>query len=280
MNYELYIVNSFVFNNEGGNKAGIVLNANTLLDDQMQKIAAIHGLSEIVFCESINEKEMLGRFFTPNSEIEFCGHATVGLYGILKELGIIVNGDYSLNTKAGIINVKVKDDNILTEQILPKYGEIIDSNEIASSLKIDSSKIIGKCQKVSTGLYDIIIQVESIDVLNSLKPDFNSIKQSSKLYDSVGYHVFAESDGEYYTRNFAPLYDIDEESATGSASGALACYMYINELLPLNKLITFRQGYSMQQPSHINVTLEGKEMIDKVLVGGKIGKYSLIRGEL
>ncbi len=65
--------------------------------------------------------------------------------------------------------------------------------------------------------------------LNSIKPDFNKVSDISKKYDVTGYHVFTLETLEGATahcRNFAPLYDIPEEAATGTSNGALSCYLY------------------------------------------------------
>ena len=79
-------------------------------------------------------------------------------------------------------------------------------------------------------------------------------------YKAVGYHVFALESlhgADANCRNFAPLYDIPEESATGTSNGALGCYLYhygkINNEQALN--ILFEQGYSMKKPSEIRVSL-------------------------
>ncbi len=280
MKYILHITSSFVANGKGGNKAGVVLDASNLTTNQMQSIAKKHGLSEIAFCTEKGEKNTSVRFFTPNSEIEFCGHATLAIYGVMKSLRLISDGSYSLSTKAGEIEVEVDGTNILMKQVLPKYGEIVDNVQVIKSLNLTNEDIIHQCQKVSTGLFDIMVYVKDLERLNSIKPNFKTVSEISEKYDAVGYHLVAKEDGEYFTRNFAPLYEINEESATGSASGALACYLYKKGLLNLNEKVIFKQGYSMNEPSHIFVTLKGKNSIETVLVGGSIGEIQERKEEL
>ena len=62
-----------------------------------------------------------------------------------------------------------------------------------------------------------------------MKPDFEKITAVSKKYNVIGYHVFTletKFDSTAHCRNFAPLYDIPEESATGTSYGALSCYLF------------------------------------------------------
>ncbi len=129
-------------------------------------------------------------------------------------------------------------------------------------------------QIVSTGLKDIFIPIKSLDQLTQIKPNFERVKQVSKEFDVIGYHLFAletKFSATAHCRNLAPLYDIDEEAATGTSSGALSCYLFkygkINES-QINDLI-FEQGYSMNRPSEIRAKLYvNREEITRVRVGG------------
>ncbi len=281
MNYKLYILNSFTANGSGGNVAGVILDADLLGDDYKQQIAAKHGFSEIAYVSKSDCADFKLEFFTPNGEVELCGHATVATFGLLKQLQIIDNGLYTAELKAGIIEIDVSDV-VLMEQILPKYDVTVDKLSIAKSLNINSEKIVSDlpCQKVSTGLYDIIVPIVDFETLNSIEPNFQIIKDLSIQYDVTGYHLYTIDNGKYYTRNFAPRYAIDEESATGSASGALASYLYNYKMLPLNQQITFIQGVNMNQTSLINVVLKGESTIEQVLVGGSVSNYKIIEEQL
>lgn len=271
MENNLYIVSSFVSNGIGGNKAGVVFMEN-LTSNQKQSIASKQGLSEIAFLSKSTTADFKVEFYTPNSEIDFCGHATIALFGLMHELKMVEEGVYSLETMNEIIKVYVQDNSILMEQVLPTFGTSVPTSEIASSLNILDSDILDSevCQSVSTGLLDIIVPIKDLETLKNISPNFEAIHKVSDKYDVVGYHLFAVEDGQYYTRNFAPRYAINEESATGSSSGALAAYLVKRKILPLNSKITFKQGYFMNSPSDINVEVIGQDNIEKVLVGGRV----------
>lgn len=274
MDYILYELSSFTYNSQNGNKAGVILNSEKLSIDERQAIAAKYQYSEIAYIEQSSCADFKIEFFTPNSEVDLCGHATICAFGLLKQLDIITIGKYSAELKAGIINVDVSEDTVLMSQVLPKYGEVINKEEIAASLNINTNSLSNlNCQMISTGLFDIMVPIINREILNNIKPNFKTISDISEKYNAVGYHLFTIEDGIIYTRNFAPLYEIDEECATGSSSGALACYLYENNLVTLNKNYIIYQGESMNMKSEISVFLKGDDNITEVLVGGKYSTY-------
>ncbi|KJR44907.1 Phenazine biosynthesis protein PhzF like [Desulfosporosinus sp. I2] len=176
----------------------------------------------------------------------------------------------------------------MMNQPAPVFSEIIDKDEIADSLNIKTPQIPEDLpvQVVSTGLRDIMVPVKSIEILNAIKPEMEKIKKISQKYNAVGYHVFTLESlhgANANCRNFAPLYDIPEESATGTSNGALGCYLYhhkkINNEQALN--IIFEQGYSMKKPSEIRVSLVVKENeILEVKVGGSAMNLTLTEVEI
>ncbi len=278
MKVKVYTINAFAKAKQGGNPAGVVLDADQLSEGAMKKIAKIIGFSETAFIMKSNKADFKIRFFTPNEEVDLCGHATIAAFSVLLKTECINPGTYTQETKAGILAVEVDDNGIIMmTQSNPSFYEIIDYEEIADTLDInvDDFNRLFPCQIVSTGLKDILIPISNIEILDTIKPNFEKVAKLSKKYDVIGYHMFvldSVSNSNAYCRNLAPLYGIDEESATGTSSGALACYLYkygVFDTLQCHN-ITFEQGYSMNMPSEINVKLNVKESdICEVKVGGK-----------
>ena len=277
MKVKTYILNSFGKSVDGGNPAGVVLEADNLSEKEMKKIASIIGLSETAFVMKSKMADFKVRFFTPVEEVDICGHATIATFSLLANKGIIESGEYTQETKAGILKVNVNEDlSIMMNQNKPIYGEVLDRELIAETLNISTESFMENLpiQIVSTGLKDIIIPVKSIEILNNIKPNFDAISKVSEKYNVVGYHIFTLETIENSVaqcRNLAPLYGIDEESATGTSNGALACYLFkygkVSSCKQIN--MTMEQGYSMNKPSKINVELKVKnnEVID-IKVGG------------
>lgn len=278
MNQEVFTVRSFSKGHIGGNEAGVVLHADHLKENQMKKIAMLLGYSETAFVSESTIADFKVRFFTPENEVDLCGHATLAVFHILFNEKIIRTGKFSQETKAGILNVEVKHDGtIMMNQNLPQFSDVLQKEEIAKSLNIDLTDIRSDLpiQIVSTGLRDILIPIKNLEVLHKLKPDFSQVAAISEKYDTIGYHLFSlDTLGNAcaHTRNFAPLYGIPEESATGTSNGALSCYLFkykkIDKKLVDNMVI--EQGYTMKKPSEILVELMFDEIgITNVKVGGR-----------
>ena len=235
----------------------------------MKKIAKEVGYSETAFVMKSLVADFKVRFFTPLNEVDLCGHATIATFNLLRDLGMIEAKSYTQETKAGILNILVKEDIVFMEQPTPIFSEELSEKNVKSCFKnshfVDQNLPI---KIVSTGIREIFIPIKDIEMLNNLKPDFEEIIALSIEYQVLGIHAFCLADDcDAYGRNFAPIVGINEESATGTSNGALGCYLYTQN--HKKSEYTFRQGYSMNLPSEIKTKLEFKNnKISKVLVGG------------
>lgn len=278
MIYTVYLVSAFGINKDGGNPAGVVLNADTLADTQKKEIARIVGYSETAFVQKSNKADFKVTFFTPTDEVDLCGHATVATYSLLFHKKIARPRVYSQEIKAGVLPIEIKEDGIIVmDQSLPSYAETVDIKDITDIFQIDETLITKtglKPQIVSTGLRDIMLPIADRLALFELKPDFEKMNTFNKKTNTVGFHVFTldtlNQESIAHSRNFAPLYGINEESATGSSNGALACYLFKYGKLDKLSDMKFEQGYSMNKPSEVVVTLTTKDTeITRVQVGGR-----------
>lgn len=276
MKINAYKLNAFTKNINGGNPAGVVINAEQLNEKHMQQLAAIIGFSETAFVSESNIADFKLRFFTPAAEVDLCGHATIAAFSLLLQRGFLQEGEYTQETKAGILKLRVEDNVIYMQQALPQFFEIVDGEELIGALGIDKKDFENKLpiQAVSTGIKDIFIPVKDENVLRNLKPDMHKIEVISKKYNAIGLHVFTLAKNSYKSaicRNFAPLYGIPEESATGTSNGALACYLYkYNVFEQYNKEIVFEQGLYMNKPSEIRARLIiDNHILKEIWVGGE-----------
>lgn len=270
-----YFVRAFSRTPGGGNPAGVVLDADELQVKEMQRIAKDLGYSETAFVLNSQNGLAKVRYFTPKQEVDLCGHATIAAIGLLKKIGRVENGTYHIETEAGLLEVVIDGESVLLELGKPLFFEEVDPSEIADSLGVHEDMIVGNPlpQIVSTGLKDLLIGVYSMDVLYGIEPDYYKIQEISNRYKIAGYHVFHRNErGVVHSRNFAPLLGINEESATGTANGALAAYLYRNGFFQESDLLTetFYQGINMGQPSEIEVRVVPAKDSFKVYVGGTI----------
>ena len=276
MKISAYTLDAFAKTSEGGNPAGVVLNADFLTEQDMKDIAKEINFSETAFIMKSDVADFKLRFFTPLEEVNLCGHATIASFYLLKELGIIEKGTYTQETKAGLLKVHVlTDGSIMMEQNVPEFYLIANKDEIALSLNIDVSQFIdAPCHVVSTGISDMMVGIKKLEDLLAIKPDFNQVAMMSEKYNSIGYHLFSLESikSDIHTRSIAPLIGIKEEAATGTANGALACYLYHYGLIDKMqaKHLVIEQGYILGRPSEIIVSLKIED--DKIIgvsVGGK-----------
>lgn len=264
----------------GGNPAGVVLldKESCFPDDEtMRKIAAEMRYSETAFIKQNGPTEFIVRYFTPAAEVDLCGHATIASFSVLREEGIVPEGATCINhTKAGDLEITVGK-KILMEMATPEIvGEIGDTGRLENIMNGKTSVNL-PTQIVSTGLPDIIFPVGSLEELDALAPDMEALSTFSAELDVVGVHAFALSNDGFtaHVRNFAPLYEIPEESATGTANGALTYYLYSQGIIAANEKCSFMQGEAMGRPSVVETEIKGG---NKVYVGGN--SYILTKGEM
>ena len=265
---KIYVISAFCKENNGGNRAGVVLFCNELTEEQKKAISNRLGYAETAFVTKSNQADFRLEYFTPKEEVSLCGHATIATFALLKHLTVIVEGEYTIETKAGILSVSIGNDMVLMEQSKPQYFEMLEKNEVVDCFNMDCISEIYPIQIVSTGLRDIILPIRDEEALHSMNPNFGSISELSRKYDVVGIHAFALSGDRIICRNFAPLYDVPEESATGTANCALASYLYKHEIIRKSEYV-IEQGHSLNSPSEIIVRLvESDGEISRVFVGG------------
>jgi len=267
---KVYVASAFCKNNDGGNKAGVVLYENGLNDADKKKIAKNLGYAETAFITDSDNADFKIEYFTPAEEVPLCGHATIASFGVLKYLNKLSKKNYAIETKSGILEINLEDDEIFMEQNIPVFYETIDYEEIRKCFDLNCVDIEYPISIVSTGLKDILVPIKNEDILNRLNPNFDEITKLSKKYDVVGTHLYTFNDERIICRNFAPLYDVDEESATGTSNCALAGLLFMRFGMK-NKQYIFEQGYSLDSPSIIKVKIysSDNEKIDKIFVGGK-----------
>ena len=280
---KFYIVDAFSDEIFGGNQAGVVIldeGQDFPSDEVCIKTAKELRYSETAFIKRLNEKEFNIRYFTPAAEVELCGHATIGSFAALRYGGYIGDGEYMNHTISGDLNIGVEGDRILMDMATPvKINEISAEDKLEELYKImgidyQDQKARGLeliPQMVSTGLPDIMMPVLTQADLEAIEPDFKALSDLSERYEVVGVHAFTldGDDATCHVRNFAPLYDIDEEAATGTSNGALTYYGYLNGFVKSGDDCKFIQGEKMGRPSAIVSHIEADENGCLIRVGGR-----------
>ena len=267
-----YIVDAFTSEPFGGNPAGVVLlDGDFPGDELMRQVAAELRYSETVFVQQQDDNEFTMRYFTPAGEVDLCGHATIGAFGLMYLKGIVRDDKPSINhTLAGDLEVTVGEQVMMqmaTPQVIDKPIDIDRLHSIMAGTNNVAWPEL-PVEIISTGLPDIIMPVKDLQALNALKPDMDTLAALSEEMDVVGVHAFAITDDGYtaHVRNFAPRYDIPEESATGTANGALTHYLHRQRIISCPDDCRFLQGEAMHRPSVVATALRQDGTI---MVGGQ-----------
>lgn len=277
----------------GGNPAGVVTDANNLTDEQKQKIAREMNLSETAFVSHSAVADFKVQFFTPNTEVPLCGHATIATFATLYAEGKLDQSKHIFyqETKAGVLPVEVlKKDNQVTfmmTQAVPQMAEVeLTREEIAAGLGLAAEDLIAeKPLKVSTGLWWLVIGVKSLAKLSQAKPDFAAITAMSKKCGFEGFVPFCleteEPDCSFHSRAFCPMDGINEDPVCGTGNGSAAAYIAAHNLLDVNGETAWvgEAGLEVGRPGKVSILVTKQaDKVTRVKVGGSA--VTVLEGEL
>lgn len=277
---KLYIVDAFTTQRFSGNQAGVALLSNEEpepADAFCQALAAELKHSETAFVRPTGPDSFRLRYFTPEGEVDLCGHATIAAFTTLREAEGLAPGTYRASTLAGELSIQVSDQAVWMDMAPPAEGRNFSPEETAElyaayGLSTEDCPEGFAPMVVSTGLQDILLPVSSMEALEKADQDERVVTQLSKRYGVVGVHMFwpcLNAEAAAHCRNFAPLYAIPEEAATGTSNGALTYYLYCRGKIAAGAENRFLQGEKMGKPSEILSRLtEGPDGV-QVQVGGR-----------
>ena len=215
----IYQVDAFTDRPFKGNPAGVCILEEEMPEEWMQNIAAEMNLSETAFILPENNKFRI-RYFTPDTEVPLCGHATLSSGHIMYETGIVERErEILFLSKEG-------------ELMISSSGDWITMNFPAFSLvpmKIpdDLERIIGTnpSELYRTGHGWTFVLLKSEEEVRNMKPDFKAIK-NSPFGDIIVTAPSADPGFDFCVRCFAPALGIDEDPVTGSAHCALVPFWH------------------------------------------------------
>ena len=286
MEVNIFQVDAFSSGPFGGNPAIVVPTSKWIKEKDMQKIANEMNVSETAFVHQLADNTFKVRYFTPVCEIDLCGHATIATFYTMANMGYIKpipNGikEVTLVTNIGKLPIEICYKNgevasIIMQQDKPRsLGEVKNLDELLKVLGVKRNQLgflddYMEPEIISNGVPDILLPLRDKETLDNLDVDFCELANVSKKYNVTGVHVFhlpEKNSSIVYARNFAPLVGINEEAATGTASGALIYFLRKNNLIESNR-ITSIQGYSLNRASEIHCFIEENANSYRIKVGG------------
>ena len=272
-----FLVDAFTDEPLAGNAAGVVPAADDLSAAQMQAIAGELGASETAFLRSADDADRRVRYFTPSTEVDLCGHATIASHALLRADGTIDDGAHTLATNIGVLDIEIDGEWVWMTQNDPEIHTVdLDTERVADALDIDPAAITDvdlPMARSSTGLPFLIVPVTFLSVLGECEPDMAAIEAVCETVDATGLYAVTfdtlTADATAHGRMFAPGAGIPEDPVTGTASGAVGAYLREFDAVETNEM-TFEQGHFVDRLGRVAVRVDGNRPSgERVRVGGR-----------
>jgi trans-2,3-dihydro-3-hydroxyanthranilate isomerase len=280
----------------GGNQLAVVLDGRGLSSGTMQAVAKEMNFSETTFVLPAErpDTDVRMRIFTPGDELPMAGHPTIGSTFALARSGLIEAGRERFVFGLGIGPVPVA----LTwegadlsfawmTQLNPTFGDPVADRSAAAALSLPASAIGGAglpVQVVSCGVPFLFVPIATRSAVDQAVADRGALDALLQSAGGGAHGVFFFSpepggDGAtVYSRMFAPALGVEEDPATGGASGPLGCYLVRHNVVSPDEAgaMLSLQGVKMGRPSHIHISIR-VENGDITLV--RVGGESVLAGE-
>jgi PhzF family phenazine biosynthesis protein len=261
MSAEVLRYTAFATRPEGGNPAGVVLDATGLDDDAMLAVAAEVGYSETAFLlPGPDDRVFDVRYFSPQMEVTFCGHATVASAVALAER--IGPGDVVFRTRAGEVPVTVRElDGRLTATLTSVEPHTEDAKDVDEALALlgwssDDLDPALPPRIAYAGARHLILAAGTRRRLAELDYDFEGLAAYMTTRDLTTLQlVWRESADTFHVRDPFPVGGVVEDPATGAAAAALGAYLREQAAVPATARLTLHQGDDMGRPGILTVEL-------------------------
>ncbi len=259
---QLFQLASFSVGDEGGNPAGVWIGDELPDAAKMQQIAADIGASETAFIAPAVGSRRTVRYFSPEVEVSFCGHATIASGVVLgREDG---EGMYVLDTSIGEVEVTAKQRGSEMEASLRSVSTR--QEPIAHATLQEALNCLGWNEddldpgippiNAFAGAWHYILAVANRDMLANLNYDFDALKALMQREGLTTLQlIWRERVDLFHSRNPFPIGGIVEDPATGAAAAALGGYLRDAKLVDPPLQFRIRQGEYLGMPSQIHVAV-------------------------
>ncbi len=265
MKIKTYLVDSFTDEAFKGNPAGVCLLEQEISEELMQNIGMEVNAAETAFVvKNKGENNFSIRYFSPEVEIPFCGHATLATAKVLFEKLNYSKANFT--THFGL-KLSAEKNEKSVRLIFPLFETVeFSSDKISEGLGISSYEDLKFCKDNQ----DLVVRVKDKETLLNIIPDFGKLKAASSEFRGVCVTCISDDEGyDFYSRFFAPAVGINEDPVTGSAHSVLAKYW--SDILGKKELsakqLSKRSGYlklkilednSLEVISNAKIVIEGE----------------------
>jgi trans-2,3-dihydro-3-hydroxyanthranilate isomerase len=262
LEFEYRIVDVFSDKPLQGNALCVVL--DPVPEPVMQAIAREVNLSETTFPTVVGDGEYENRIFTPNAELPFAGHPTLGTAWVLGA------GQWTQRTSGASIPVEVDAGGAVMTQPDPTFAET-DAEPCVAAARLSGA--VGAW--LGTAAWNTHLIVLTEEPIDRLEPDLNAVAAVNRQVGSITFAVVRRlDDRNLHVRVFVPGMGIPEDPGTGSAAGPIG--VLAREKWSVDADLTIHQGAEVGRPCRIDVHAE----VGALRVGGRValcakGHFSL-----
>lgn len=259
-----------------GNPVAVIMDASTLTSEQMQAIANWTNLSETTFVlpATDSQADYQVRIFTPQNELPFAGHPTIGTAHALLEAGLITakEGKLVQQCGAGLVALTVSELNHISFELPQPKITPLDTTQTQKLAEILKCQIDTQWNAalVDVGARWVVLQAVNAEAVLATQPDFAALKQHDlemKVGGATVYGFYENNDEQKHieVRSFAPSIGINEDPVCGSGNGSVASFIRYHGILPAqNDQVMSSQGRVLGRNGQLQLNLYQ----DKILVGG------------
>ncbi|EOP11688.1 MULTISPECIES: PhzF family phenazine biosynthesis protein [unclassified Bacillus (in: firmicutes)] len=268
-NINVFHYDAFTNKQNMGNPAGIVLDADGLTEEEMQRIAEKVGFNGTSFVLYSEVADIRMRYFTPGFEMDLCGHGTVGTIYALRERGLLEEKtNLTIETKAGVLPIQIGVNEkgetfIKMRQAVPKFKDFTGSKEeLAHSIGLNVNDLDVSLPIVygSTGNWTVIVPIKNLDACERMKPNTDAFPSVLKEIPNASIHpVCLETYDEkvqMHGRHFSSAYaGTIEDPVTGTASGVMGAYYatYLDKNFDHELELIVEQGQEINKDGRVTV---------------------------
>jgi trans-2,3-dihydro-3-hydroxyanthranilate isomerase len=244
--------------------------------DAMQMLAKEISFSETTFVTRAAGARYSMRIFTPDQEVPFAGHPTLGTAFVMVSEGRVESASVIQTVAAGDIPVEVdvEREYARMRQLRPEFRPEFEDRALAAEaagLTEDDLDPGLPMQVVSTGLGPLLVPVRDEDTLRRASRREEACMRLAEAAGSLTLYYFAiRGNGDVTARMFDPEFGIGEDPATGSAAGPLGAYLAVRRLAGMPGRMTIAQGELVGRPSFLHVEASAEGASWAIHVGGGV----------
>jgi trans-2,3-dihydro-3-hydroxyanthranilate isomerase len=258
-----------------GNQLCVVPDPIDLNGSTMQALAKEIGFSETTFVTEAEGDRYAMRIFTPDAELPFAGHPTLGTAFVLVSEGRVTSPGTQRTTAGEVpVEVDLASNSAWMTQLPVVFGRVFEDRAlIARAIGLEPDDLVSELpvQTVTTGLLWTIVPVRDGARLGRAQRDGRALEEVAAISGDEGLYLFAATGGGVTARMFDAGHGIGEDPATGSAAGPLGAYLAEHHLAGMPGSILVRQGERVGRPSELLVEVRGERGGGwRVRVGGGV----------